>query len=48
MTTDPSATPSELSTTPHDSMVMIMQHQQAAQIVQDSVSKWSLFLATMH
>lgn len=26
-------------------MVMIMQHQQAAQIVQDSVSKWSLFLA---
>ncbi|MGE7090367.1 YhgE/Pip domain-containing protein [Lysinibacillus sp. NPDC048646] len=26
-------------------MVMIMQHQQAAQIVQDSVSKWSLFWA---
>ena len=26
-------------------MVMIMQHQQAAQIVQDKVSKWRLFLA---
>ncbi|WP_337983625.1 YhgE/Pip domain-containing protein [Lysinibacillus sp. C5.1] len=26
-------------------MVMIMQHQQAAQMVQDSVSKWSLFFA---
>lgn len=26
-------------------MVMIMQHQQAAEIVQHSVSKWSLFLA---
>lgn len=26
-------------------MVMIMQHQQAAQIVQDRVSKWQLFLA---
>ncbi|MFJ6210832.1 YhgE/Pip domain-containing protein [Lysinibacillus sp. NPDC092081] len=26
-------------------MVMIMQHQQAAQIVQDTVSKWQLFLA---
>lgn len=26
-------------------MVMIMQHQQAAQIVQDKVSKWQLFLA---
>lgn len=26
-------------------MVMIMQHQQAAQIVQATVSKWSLFLA---
>lgn len=26
-------------------MVMIMQHQQAAQMLQDSVSKWSLFFA---
>lgn len=26
-------------------MVMIMQHQQAAQLVQDTVSKWQLFLA---
>ncbi|MGE7694118.1 YhgE/Pip domain-containing protein [Lysinibacillus sp. NPDC094177] len=26
-------------------MVMIMQHQQAAQIVQDTISKWQLFLA---
>lgn len=26
-------------------MVMIMQHQQAAQIVQDAVAKWPLFLA---
>lgn len=26
-------------------MVMIMQHQQAAQLVQDKVSKWQLFLA---
>jgi len=26
-------------------MVMIMQHQQAAQLVQDSLSKWQLFLA---
>jgi len=26
-------------------MVMIMQHQQAAQLVQDTISKWQLFLA---